>query len=84
MRANLKRAQVYISVMGDEEERQKTMTALRQAAGFIRHELASRLKLRYMPQLDFIPDLTLERAARLEALLDQIHEGTSADDESQD
>lgn len=84
MRENLNRAQVYISVMGDEEERQKTMAALGQAAGFIRRELASRLKLRYMPQIEFVPDLTLDRAARLEALLDQIHEETSTGDESQD
>lgn len=79
MSTDLKRAQVYISVMGDEEERQGTMAALGRAAGFIRRELASRLKLRHMPQIEFVPDLTLERAARLEAILDQIHEGTSGD-----
>jgi len=84
MSANLKRAQIYISVMGDEEERQRTMAALGRAAGFIRRELASRLKLRYMPQIEFVPDLTLEHAARLEALLDQIPERTPAGDEPQD
>lgn len=84
MSANLKSAQAYISVMGDEEERQRTMAALERAAGFIHRELASRLKLRYMPQIEFVPDLTLERAARLEVLLDQIHERTSPGDESQD
>lgn len=75
--ANLKCARVYVSVMGDEEDRVKTMAALEQASGFIRRELARRLKLRYMPQIEFVPDLTLERAARLEALLDQIDGRTS-------
>jgi ribosome-binding factor A len=71
MSTDLKCAQVYISVMGDESERRSTMAALERAEGFIRRELASRLKLRYMPQIEFVPDLTLERAARLETLLDQ-------------
>lgn len=71
MSTDLKCAQVYISVMGDESERRSTMAALERAVGFIRRELASRLKLRYMPQIEFVPDLTLERAARLETLLDQ-------------
>jgi ribosome-binding factor A len=68
---DLKRAQVYVSVMGDEEERRGTMAALQRGEGFIRRELASRLKLRHMPEIEFAPDLTLERAARLDALLDQ-------------
>jgi len=86
-------AREYISVMGDEEERQSTMAALGRAGGFIRHELAARLKLRYMPQIEFVSDLTLERAARVQELLDQAltnsvkptHEGTPAgsEDESQ-
>jgi ribosome-binding factor A len=76
--ANLKQAQIYISVMGEKEERRSTMAALEGAEGFIRHELASRLKLRFMPEIEFVPDLTLERAARLEALLNQIHENTSS------
>jgi len=86
---DLKLAQVYVSVMGDEEERRGTMAALRRGEGFIRRELASRLKLRHMPEIQFALDLTLERAARLDALLDQasmnsaqlIHEEVSAGDD---
>jgi ribosome-binding factor A len=83
--ANLKQAQIYVSVMGEEEERVSTMAALEGAGGFIRHQLASRLGLRFMPEIEFVPDLTLERAARLDALLDQIHEksSTGSEDEAQ-
>jgi ribosome-binding factor A len=85
---DLKLAQIYISVMGDEEERQSTMAALERAEGFVRRELASRLNLRHMPEIEFMPDLTLERAARLDVLLDQAlassvdatQEGTSTGD----
>ena len=76
MSGDLKRAQVYVSVMGGEEETQETMAALGRASGFVRRELASRLDLRYAPQIEFTQDLTLESASRLEALLDQIHERT--------
>jgi ribosome-binding factor A len=88
MSSDLKSAQIYISVMGDDQERRSTMAALKRGEGFIRRELASRLKVRYMPEITFSLDLTLERAARLDALLDQaspssgepVHEGESADD----
>jgi ribosome-binding factor A len=88
---DLKLAQIYISVMGDEEERQSTMAALERAEGFVRRELASRLKLRHMPEIEFMPDLTLERAARLDVLLDQAlassvdatQEGTSTGDQDE-
>jgi len=88
---DLKCAQVFVSVMGDAQERRTTMAALERAQGFIRRELASRLKLRFMPQIEFAADVTLDRAARLEALLDQasvsstepVREGTSAEDEDE-
>jgi len=79
--ADLKRAEIYVSVMGDEEARQSTMTALERAEGFIRRELASRLKLRYMPQIEFRSDQTLERAARLEALIERIHKESTGGDQ---
>lgn len=78
--ADLKHAKVYISVIGDEGERRETMTALERASGFIHRELASRLELHYMPQLNFVSDSTLQRAARLEELLNQIHEEGSGDE----
>jgi ribosome-binding factor A len=71
MSTDLKRAQIYISVMGDKEESRSTMAALERGEGFIRRELASRLRLRYMPEIEFTLDLTLERAARLDSLLHQ-------------
>jgi len=82
--ASLDCARVYVSVMGDEEERRRTMAALERAEGFIRRELAHRLKLRYVPQIEFVADLTLDRAARLEALLDEIDGKTAGGHERED
>ena len=86
--SDLKNVQIFISVMGDEEEKRSTMAALNRGEGFIRRELASRLKVRYMPEITFALDLTLDQAARLDVLLDQAapsagqraQEGESVDD----
>lgn len=71
---DLHQAQVYFSVLGDEEELQDSRAALEHAAGFLRHQLGRRLALRYIPELHFIYDRSLERAQRIETLLRQIHE----------
>lgn len=69
---DLKYADVYFSKLGDEEGRQSALTALTAAAGYLRHELAPRLDLRFMPELRFHIDLSWEQGARIDALLDQI------------
>ena len=44
--------------------------ALRRAAGFLRHEVRKEMRLRVTPQLDFHADESIERGARLSALID--------------
>lgn len=53
---DLNHAKVYVSVLGTEEEKQDTIEGLKSASGFIRKELGSILKLRYVPELAFILD----------------------------
>src|ERR1700687_5915519 len=65
-------AKIYISVMGSDEERASTMKALKHATGFLRHELASRLTLRYMPEIVFKLDTSIEEGTRILALINQI------------
>jgi ribosome-binding factor A len=60
---------VYFSCLGEEAARQRSLSGLRSAAGFIKTQLTRRLKLRYAPELDFIFDPTVERANRLASLL---------------
>ncbi|HZS44916.1 MAG TPA: 30S ribosome-binding factor RbfA [Blastocatellia bacterium] len=66
---DLKNAKVFISLMGSEEDRVKSLDALNHAAGFVRRELGARLRLRYTPQLSFLYDHSIERGARIEELL---------------
>ncbi|HIE50360.1 MAG TPA: 30S ribosome-binding factor RbfA [Armatimonadetes bacterium] len=66
---DLRRARVYVSVMGSAEKQEESLAVLRGAIGFLRRELGRRLSLRYIPDLTFSLDHTAERAARIEALL---------------
>ena len=65
---DLSYAKVFISKYGSETSRQE------KAAGFIRSELSKRLKLRYMPELIFVLDDSLEYGAKIETILNNINE----------
>jgi ribosome-binding factor A len=63
-------AKVYVSVLGEEQVARDSLEALNHAAGFLRHELGRRVRLRTVPQLRFIHDRSLEEGARMSALID--------------
>src|SRR5947209_14264640 len=65
-------AKIFVSVMGSEEEQVNTMKALKHATGFLRHELASRLTLRYMPEIVFKLDTSIEQGARILELIREV------------
>ena len=69
--ADLRHARVYVSVLGDAEQRQASLDGLRSAHGFLQSRLASELRLKRTPTLDFLYDDTTDRALRVEELLEQ-------------
>lgn len=64
-----KLACVYVRVLGSETEQKSTMQGLAAAGGFVRHELAERLRLRRAPELLFVLDHSEEYGQRIEELL---------------
>ncbi len=76
---DLRHARVFVSIMGSEEERKETFSALTAASHFIRKELGKRMTTRHTPELDFRLDDSLERGAHLADLMRQIHQGESTD-----
>jgi len=70
--ADLKQAKVFISYIGSEEEKQETLNVLASASGFFRRELAKRLKLRYIPELSFRWDDSIEQGDHLLQLIDRV------------
>jgi len=69
---DLRHAKIFVSVMGDEEEKKSTMEALRHATGFLRHELAGRLTLRFMPDIAFRLDSSIEHGSHILDLINQL------------
>lgn len=67
-------ATVYVSILGDESQQQETMETLKNAAGFIRTELGTRIRIRHVPELRFVQDRAMEHHAQINALLRQINE----------
>src|SRR5690242_13340970 len=71
---DLRHAKIFVSVMGSEVEQQDTIKALKHATGFLRHELAGRLVLRYMPELVFKLDNSIVQGARILELINKIEQ----------
>ena len=67
--ADLRTARVHVSVLGGDDERRSTMSALERATPYLRHTLGERTELRYVPALVFVEDRSAERAARISKLL---------------
>jgi ribosome-binding factor A len=68
---DLRRANAFVSVLGTEEERRATMTALDSARPYLRRELSRRLKLRYTPDVEFVSDVSIEKAQEMTDLMRQ-------------
>jgi len=67
-------ARVYFTVMGDEKVRRNTEKGLQSSVPFIRRELGRRLGMRYVPDILFGYDASLEYGNRIEGLLKKIHD----------
>lgn len=67
---DLRAARVYVSVLGDEAEREQTLEGLRSSHGFLQGRIGSELRIKRTPTLTFHYDESVERGARLSRLLD--------------
>jgi ribosome-binding factor A len=78
---DLKHARVFYSVMGTPEEQKGTATALEHATGYLRHELASRIDLRYVPDIQFRHDAGVAHGDRIARLLAELDHEPKADED---
>ena len=68
---NLQNSTVYVTIMGEREEKQKTLKGLRSDGGFIQRTLRKNLDLRTIPNIRFMVDDSLDRAKQISDLLDE-------------
>jgi ribosome-binding factor A len=72
--SDLRHAKVYISVLGDDGVRQRSLDGLRSAHGFLQRRVADELRIKHTPTLEFLYDDSLDRGLRIEALLQREEE----------
>lgn len=77
----LDHAKVYVSVMGDDAEKEAALQGLQSAAPFIRSQLSKELHMRRVPELHFKYDRVLAEASRIESLLREVLPPEPAADE---
>ncbi len=69
--ADYAHAKVFFTTLGNDDQITAAAAGLNHAAGFLRHELGHRIKLRSIPQLHFVYDESVERGIRLSQLIDE-------------
>jgi ribosome-binding factor A len=76
---DLRHATVFISQLGGSSDHNEVLTALQHASRFLHNELMHRLALRHVPDLIFKYDISLERGARIAALINQVTDRDEAE-----
>src|SRR5690625_627185 len=70
---DLQQATIYVSVFGDENEKEDTLVGLSKASGFIRSELGKRIRLRKIPEITFQFDEAHEYVNRIDSILRKLN-----------
>lgn len=71
---DLQQAKVFISVLGDDKQKQETLIGLAKAKGFIRSEIGNRIRLRKTPEIVFEFDEAIEYGNRIETILKDLND----------
>jgi ribosome-binding factor A len=71
---DLQLARVYYTTIGSDSQRRDTVKALQRAIPFLKYQIGKRLRLRRVPVLEFFFDKSVEHQARVEQLIQEIHE----------
>ena len=69
---DLREARVYVSILGSEDDRERTLQGLAAAHGVLQSRLGRELKIKRTPRLSFEYDPTVERGVRMSRLIDEL------------
>lgn len=67
---DLRQARVYVSVLGDEEDREQTLEGLRSSHGYLQAGIAKELRIKHTPTLEFVHDESIDHGFRISELLE--------------
>ena len=67
---DLRHARVFVSVLGDPEQREQTLAGLQSSHGYLQTRIAAELRLKRTPTLEFVYDESVDRGMRISELLE--------------
>jgi len=70
-------AKIFISIMGDDEQKKEVLEGLKNASGFIRRGIAEKINLRVTPELKFVIDDSLDYSLKMAKLIKEANDGIS-------
>jgi ribosome-binding factor A len=73
---DLRRAWIFYTVLGDESDRRASGAGLRSARPHLRAVLGKQVRLKFLPELEFEEDASLEERARIDRIIDQLQGGS--------
>lgn len=76
---DVRHVKIFVSILGDPAERERTLSGLERAAGHVRTELGRRIRLRHTPEIVFRFDPSAERGLRINQLLDAVRSDRPAE-----
>jgi ribosome-binding factor A len=72
---DLSHAKIYVSLLGNDQTKKNALDGLERAKGFIRRELGKRLTLRFVPEIAFFMDTSIEHGAYINQLIEKLMKG---------
>lgn len=70
---DLRYATVYVSILGNQKEKEETMEALVKSSGFVRKEINKMIKIRFIPEILFRLDESIEKSADMFELINKLN-----------
>jgi ribosome-binding factor A len=70
--SDLRHARIFVSVLGSERKRERTLEGLASAHGVLQARIAEQLRMKRTPQLTFEYDPTVEHGVRMSQLIDEL------------
>lgn len=77
-------ATVLVSIMGDDKTKQKTMTGLNSAKGYLQHAIGKNIQMRNTPKIRFLIDTSIEEGSEMVNILNNLEEERKDKEEEED
>ncbi|KYO65765.1 30S ribosome-binding factor RbfA [Thermovenabulum gondwanense] len=77
---DLRHAKIFLSIFGNDSEKEEIISTIQKAEGFIRKELGSRIRIKFLPELSFKLDESIEYGIHISKLLKDISQETKEEE----